>query len=350
MSAGRPDDAILFYDEKALESVRKAKKWLNEPKYFNKVRVAPAASAKMLMHSMNGVEKGISQNQKPLEVMGLMLGRPCVEDPHTMIVTDVFPLPVEGFETRVVADDPEVDNYMIELGELLDTTRKERFMGWYHSHPFDVESYSHCFLSSTDVSTQLSWQRAEDQGGNPWVAIVVDPLRSIAKGRPEMGAFRVYDPKYTPPANETPDGKIVTDDRARTELWGSAWNRYYTLEIEYFMTTVNHNLINFLSEKYLWMRTLSATPMLERENRERYAERVRNVAEKLSSSDPHKGQMSTRMRGLQLPGSSGGSSKGSDREESALKKVTLNSSDLAVEQCQCQTTQLIKDMIFNQMK
>lgn len=52
-------------------------------------------------------------------------------------------------------------------------TRKERFMGWYHSHPFDVEVHSHCFLSSTDISTQLSWQRAEDPHGNPWLAIVV---------------------------------------------------------------------------------------------------------------------------------------------------------------------------------
>lgn len=48
-------------------------------------------------------------------------------------------------------------------------------MGWYHSHPFDVEVHSHCFLSSTDISTQLSWQRAEDPHGNPWLAIVVSP-------------------------------------------------------------------------------------------------------------------------------------------------------------------------------
>ena len=64
-------------------------------------------------------------------------------------------------------------------------TRKERFMGWYHSHPFDVEVHTHCFLSSTDISTQLSWQRAEDPHGNPWLAIVVrsyfqqSPKRSL---------------------------------------------------------------------------------------------------------------------------------------------------------------------------
>lgn len=54
-------------------------------------------------------------------------------------------------------------------------------MGWYHSHPFDVEVHSHCFLSSTDISTQLSWQRAEDPHGNPWLAIVVSVIRIMLK-------------------------------------------------------------------------------------------------------------------------------------------------------------------------
>lgn len=33
----------------------------------------------------------------------------------------VFPLPVEGAETKVLADDQEVSNYMIDLGDLLET-------------------------------------------------------------------------------------------------------------------------------------------------------------------------------------------------------------------------------------
>lgn len=35
----------------------------------------------------------------------------------------VFPLPVEGAETKVLADDQEVANYMIDLGDLLETVR-----------------------------------------------------------------------------------------------------------------------------------------------------------------------------------------------------------------------------------
>ena len=36
------------------------------------------------------------------------------------------------------------------------------------------------------MNTQLAWQRAEDPNGNPWLAIVIDPLRSFAKNRPEV--------------------------------------------------------------------------------------------------------------------------------------------------------------------
>ena len=182
-------DALYQYDENKLSEIRRKKAYLQDPKYFNNVSVSPSAVMKMLIHANAGVEKGLSsEGRQPVEVMGLMLGRPSTDpkDLQRLIVTDVFPLPVEGAETKVLADDEEVINYMISLGESLERSRKERFMGWYHSHPFDVDVQSHCYLSSTDVSTQLQWQRAEDPHGNPWLAIVIDPLRSLAKGRPEM--------------------------------------------------------------------------------------------------------------------------------------------------------------------
>lgn len=104
-------------------------------------------------------------------------------------------------------------------------TRKEKIMGWYHSHPFDVAAHSNCFFSNTDVTNQLSWQMSEDRAGTPWLGIVVDPLRSQARGEPELGAYRCYPPQYTPPPMQGPDGKIWTDHNALLERWGQCYAR-----------------------------------------------------------------------------------------------------------------------------
>jgi len=39
--------------------------------------------------------------------------------------------------------------------------------------------------------------------------------------------------------------------------------RYYQLEIEYYMSTLASNVMNLLTENFLWMRTFGATPSLE---------------------------------------------------------------------------------------
>jgi len=236
------------------------------------------------MHCHSGVEKGIKKGGNPIEVMGLMIGCPDPDSPHTLVVTDIYPLPIEGFETRVVADDDSVINYMIRLSDSIEKTRREKLMGWYHSHPFDVGIRSHSYLSQTDVTTQLLWQNTEDPNGFPFLAIVLDPLRSLAKNIPELKAFRVYPPTYTAPPNECPDGSVVTDNNARLEVWGSCWNRYYELEIEYFISSSASKILGTLTQNFLWMRTLGHTPMLESEYRERWPERVNVVADRIKKS------------------------------------------------------------------
>lgn len=61
--------------------------------------------------------------------------------------------------------------------------RLENMVGWYHSHP----GYG-CWLSGIDVSTQSIQQQYQE----PFLAIVVDPHRTIAAGKVEIGAFRTY--------------------------------------------------------------------------------------------------------------------------------------------------------------
>jgi proteasome lid subunit RPN8/RPN11 len=199
--------------------------------------------------------------------MGLLLGRPDPQSPTTLIVADAFPLPIEGFETRVIADDQAVVNHMISLHECLERTRQERFMGWYHSHPFDVGDHSHCFLSQTDLSTQLQWQRAEDPHGNPFVAIVLDPLRSVHVGSPQLKAFRAYPPEYQSNIDyQCPDGSIELSEQKRLQKWGSCWSRYYELDIDYFMSSTSRTILEDLTQSYLWMNGFKRANEIQKAN------------------------------------------------------------------------------------
>ena len=59
-----------------------------------------------------------------------------------------------------------------------------------------------------------------------------------------MEAFRAYPPEYNSPIpNECPDGTIVLDESARLERWGSCWQRYYTLSVEYFMSQQSRRIM-----------------------------------------------------------------------------------------------------------
>lgn len=55
--------------------------------------------------------------------------------------------------------------------------RNEMVVGWYHSHP----GYG-CWLSGIDCDTQMTNQKYQE----PWLAIVVDPHRTMSAG--ERGA------------------------------------------------------------------------------------------------------------------------------------------------------------------
>jgi len=357
-------DAYYTFDADDLESLRKEAPWKNDPKWFTNVAVSPSAIMKMMTHCQSGVEKGLKKGGNPIEVMGLMLGRPAPTSPRTLIVTDVFPLPIEGFETRVIADDDDVVNHMIALGESLENTRQEKFMGWYHSHPFDVGLHSHCFLSQTDISTQLQWQRAEDPHGNPFLAVVVDPLRSLAKGVPEVKAFRVYPPEYNSPvANECPDGTVVGKEKTRLEKWGSCWARYYELEVDYFMSRSARHVMDILTQNFLWMRNLGSTPSLEAETRQRYPERVSAVVEKIQNLDLLSiGNASAGGTGAQSSGGRGGgtslaatqagativSSLGrKDADEGEISKACQGVVELASEKIHANIVQMAKKELFS---
>jgi COP9 signalosome complex subunit 5 len=68
--------------------------------------------------------------------------------------------------------------------------RLENVVGWYHSHP----GYG-CWLSGIDVSTQMLNQTYQE----PFLAVVIDPTRTVSAGKVEIGAFRTYPQGHKPP-------------------------------------------------------------------------------------------------------------------------------------------------------
>lgn len=139
--------------------------------FFKNVHISGLSLMNMSIHAESGGD---------IEIMGLLIGK---IDGDSFVVIDSFPLPVEGTETRVNAAQEGYEYMVAHLEYLNKVNRMENVIGWYHSHP----GYG-CWLSGIDVATQ----RLHQQWQEPWVAIVIDPHRTVANGKVEIGAFRTF--------------------------------------------------------------------------------------------------------------------------------------------------------------
>ncbi|KAI0431503.1 JAB1/Mov34/MPN/PAD-1 ubiquitin protease-domain-containing protein [Xylaria sp. FL1042] len=245
-------DALYNYSQERQNEANQLRPWRSDPHWFKHVRVSAVALIKMVMHARSGGS---------IEVMGLMQG---YTDGDTIVVTDAFGLPVEGTETRVNAQD-DANEYMIEYLRLSreQGSREENVVGWYHSHP----GYG-CWLSGIDVGTEQMQQQFND----PFVAVVIDPDRTISAGRVEIGAFRTFPENYEGSAAKA-SSSLATVDRgdadntktsvplAKAEDFGAHASKYYALEVSHFKSTLDTHLLDLLWSKY-WVQTLSQNPLL----------------------------------------------------------------------------------------
>ncbi|KAJ5648132.1 hypothetical protein N7490_004504 [Penicillium lividum] len=231
-------DALYNYDQKIQRDLNEARPWAKDPYYFKYVRISAAALLKMTMHARSGGN---------LEVMGLMQGYIL---PETFVVTDAFRLPVEGTETRVNAQD-EANEYMVSyLQSSRDAGVMDNAVGWYHSHP----GYG-CWLSGIDVATQQTQQMS-----GPFVAVVIDPDRTISAGKVEIGSFRTFPLEFTPAKEAHEDDEFQTIPVGKAEDFGTHANRYYSLETTHFKSTLDTEILSLLWSKY-WVSTLSQSPL-----------------------------------------------------------------------------------------
>lgn len=239
----------------------------------------------------------------------------------TFIVTDAFRLPVEGTETRVNAHD-EANVYIVEyLSKCREVGKPENAVGWYHSHP----GYG-CWLSGIDVGTQSMGQFSD-----PWLAVVIDPDRTISAGKVEIGAFRTYPEDYKP--STVADDGYQTIPLAKAEDFGAHASRYYSLEVSHFKSSLDSQLLDQLWNKY-WVQTLSQSPLFT--NREYSSKQMLDLSEKIRQAS----SAVTRNKGP----SAGNAVKAA---ESQLDKVLRDSNKIASEEHMGLVAGEIKAQLFN---
>jgi COP9 signalosome complex subunit 5 len=307
------EDAIYKYNHQQQQSVLAAKPWEKDPHFFKDIKISALALLKMVMHARSGGN---------IEIMGLLLGK---VEANVMVVMDCFALPVEGTETRVNAQ-AQANEYMAAYIESSKNVgRFENAIGWYHSHP----GYG-CWLSGIDVSTQMEHQLYED----PFVAIVIDPIRTISAGKVSIGAFRTYQKGYKPPDEEQSEYQTIPLNKI--EDFGVHCKQYYSLDVSYFKSNLDKSLLDSLWNHY-WVNTLSTSTLLT--NADYTTGQIFDLADKLETWDNTQGR-----HWLGAP--QDGSDKKSDDK---LSKATIDSCKIITEVLNGMLGQIIKDRIFNKV-
>lgn len=340
-------DTIYTYNSKEQQEIMSQRPWTTDPRYFKHVRISALALIKMVMHARSGGS---------LEVMGLMQGKIDRDNRRgpTLVVMDAFALPVEGTETRVNAQ-ADAYEYMVEYNSVSkEIGRHENVVGWYHSHP----GYG-CWMSGIDCSTQLLNQQYQE----PFLAVVIDPVRTCSTGKVEIGAFRTYPAGYKPPEDgpseyqSIPLSKIedfgvhqnqcgatlpALPGRGRRSQAVATRGRYYQLDISFFKSSTDASLLALLWNKY-WINTLSSSALVT--NSDYMASQIRDLADKLEQAEGHLASFS---RGSSsLFGHGGAERKSKQAEDSPLSKICRDSSKLTKEHIQGLVSQIVKNTAFN---
>ncbi|CDJ57237.1 Mov34/MPN/PAD-1 domain-containing protein, putative [Eimeria maxima] len=276
-SASSVDNALYTFDEEAhrhlLHSLQQHHQRLrlnpqhrgvHSPVTFTDAWIADVALAKMMAHAERGGK---------IEVMGLLLGKAVVTPESSddgplhgatisthyesmssvsemdreadnqqsdqrgyFVVTDCFALPVEGTETRVNAAE-EANEFMIQFLEAAEKVpMQQKVVGWYHSHP----NYG-CWLSGIDVCTQQLQQQHQD----PFLAIVVDPIRTICNRSIELGGFRTLLPGEEK-RDDAGDAEAASSQLLPAEKvndFGAHWKRYYQLRVHWCANSISAPLV-----------------------------------------------------------------------------------------------------------
>lgn len=183
----------------------------------------------------------------------------------------------------------------------------------------------------------MATQKLNQQFTDPFLAIVIDPTRTIAAGKVDIGAFRTYPPDYT--LQQTKDTSLSIPLN-KADDFGVHCNSYYSLNITYFKSSLDSRILEILWKNY-WQDTLASSELLK--NWDFFGRQVNDLAEKIAVLDYRDYR--------------GGSLKNADPEINALTKVVgdwyifgLYSCNVACQVNHGLISMILKDIVFNKTK
>ncbi|KAH9897059.1 Mov34-domain-containing protein [Cubamyces lactineus] len=314
-------DEIFRYDPQENKRINMDRPWARDPHYFKVCKISAVALIKMAIHARSGV---------PYEIMGIMQGKVVG---NALVIVDSFALPVQGTETRVNAQN-EANEYMVQYVQGSErVSRLENAIGWYHSHP----GYG-CWLSGIDVNTQMQNQKFQD----PFVAVVIDPNRTISAGKVDIGAFRTYPEGYTPADAGSSEYQSIPLNKI--EDFGVHANQYYPLEVQIFKSSLDSELLGLLWNKY-WVNTLSQSALIS--NRAYAASQLADLHQKLTKAQT---SIPSTRAPQPIPVDEKAVIKNKEdkkKDDSALAKAVKDSDKIAAEAQHGLIAQVLKDVIFS---
>jgi len=125
---------------------------------------------KNAFEKIKSISKSIFEKEKK-EVIGFLIGY--LHESSIEIIDVVFPEQTANRTYVEVEEEVSLVNALIKAEK---QGTNEICLGWYHSHPG-----FRCFLSATDIETQIHWQKVNPRN----IALVYDPVHS------EIKAFRI---------------------------------------------------------------------------------------------------------------------------------------------------------------
>jgi len=183
---------------------------------------------------------------------------------------------------------------------------------------------------------------------DPFVAVVIDPNRTVSAGRVDIGAFRTYPAGYTPPNASSSEYQNIPLNKI--EDFGVHANQYYSLDVQIFKSSLDTELLGLLWNKY-WVNTLSQSPLIS--NRAYAASQLTDLHQKLTKAAANVAQTKPIIPALPSTGEKAPSTSKSQKSEpkkeveNQLAKNVKDSTKIAMEAQHGLIAQVIKDILFS---